>query len=395
MSLTRAALRLSKSSNTIQPGSIAALNAPFSQTARPLTDKNPEETSPKQSTSTSGEPNGRRDEKKNQGGSYTRVLTAFGVGIPLGWLVHTINARNRTADSADFIKYTLVDRTPISSTSSIFSLKPATGTVLEFDESITQHVITSVQFKQPQLQIARSYTLLPPVEGQDKDELRFLIRKEQKGEVSGYLHRLPLGSEIELRGPFADALLPERTQTVAFLAGGTGIVPALQVADKLAGHADVHVLWSNRKREDCIGGVSDTPPTTAKGWNISSWVKSSSPITTAISKDVNGSNNAVVDHLEKLKGVAQKSEPRKSALKVDYYVDEESTFVRPADVEKLLQSISQAHGSADRIIFVSGPEGFINYWAGPKQWVDGHEDQGPLRGILSTLNLQGWQVVKL
>jgi len=44
---------------------------------------------------------------------------------------------------------------------------------------------------------------------------------------------------------------------------------------------------------------------------------------------------------------------------------------------------------------VSGPDGFIEHWAGKKIWVGGHEAQGLLGGILSRLDLKDWNVWKL
>ena len=40
-------------------------------------------------------------------------------------------------------------------------------------------------------------------------------------------------------------------------------------------------------------------------------------------------------------------------------------------------------------------DGFIEYWAGRKLWVDGREVQGPLGGVLGKMDLKGWSVVKL
>ncbi|KAH0415269.1 hypothetical protein KCU90_g14839, partial [Aureobasidium melanogenum] len=86
------------------------------------------------------------------------------------------------------------------------------------------------------------------------------------------------------------------------------------------------------------------------------------------------------------------------ALSVDYFVDEESTYITPQNVRNAVAPSSNPPtnpGQGKKIILVSGPEGFINYWAGPKQWLNGREVQGPLGGALAHMNLKGWQVVKL
>ena len=84
-------------------------------------------------------------------------------------------------------------------------------------------------------------------------------------------------------------------------------------------------------------------------------------------------------------------------MAVDYFVDEENAFIQPKDATRLVRSsFSTSSGSEGKaIIFISGPEGFINHWAGPKVWADGREVQGPLGGVLATLELKGWEVVKL
>ncbi|KAK5122866.1 hypothetical protein LTR85_003781 [Meristemomyces frigidus] len=337
-------------------------------------------------------------EQQRPKGSYTRVFGTFAVGGVLGWAVHTYlddGKVTNTGKPGDFVRYVLTEKVDISSTCSVFTLKPASRTTVDADALYDRRAITSVQVKQPQLQIARSYTVLPPVAGQDPQELRFLIRQERSGEVSGYLHRLALGAEVELRGPSVDYVLPERVQQVLFLAGGTGIVPAMQVADKLAGDIDMHILWATRKREDCEGGVSDTQLTkTASGWSFFGWWSpfglspSEAGSTVSVRKH---EPNAVVSQIINLKEQDRRT-------KVDYYVDEEGTFMRPGDITALAQVSTESTAETDaqrRLLFVSGPEGFITYWAGPKQWAGGREVQGPLGGVLSTLDLRGWQVVKL
>ena len=91
-------------------------------------------------------------------------------------------------------------------------------------------------------------------------------------------------------------------------------------------------------------------------------------------------------------------------LCVDHYVDEEQTFIKPIDVIRKLQSerlyppieFADSKGSiGKKLLFVSGPEGFVNHWVGAKQSPNGPEVQGSLGGVLSTLDLGDWEVVKL
>ena len=58
-------------------------------------------------------------------------------------------------------------------------------------------------------------------------------------------------------------------------------------------------------------------------------------------------------------------------------------------------------GSGKNLLFVSGPDGFIEYFAGAKRWANGMELQGPVGGILGRLKAQfpesmnDWLVLKL
>lgn len=348
------------------------------------------------------------NEQKRQDGhtkqGSIRPFTVLALCIPVGWgLSWAFSDRDGNAANSKspdgFIRYTLERKEPVSSTSTIFTLRPAISTHTLAGQCDNELAIKSIQIKQPQLQIARNYTLLPSSQDQELGELKCLIRKEVNGEVSGYLHRLPIGADVDVRGPAADVVLPPDVSSVIFLSGGTGIAPAMQVADALAGQSDVHILWANRRREDCAGGFSDTPH--RSGWL--SGLVSMFGLTMFGSSigDQSRVKNTVVMRLEDLKNKASEEQNLSLAshrMAVDYFVDEEDTFIRPQDVQKLVKATTQSSprpGGSPNIILVSGPDGFINFWAGPKQWVGGREEQGPLGGTLSKMDLNGWLVVKL
>lgn len=336
--------------------------------------------------------NGRYSPKR----SSIRPITLFAICIPIGYgLSLALKKHEDSIDTDGFIKYILASKEDVSLTSSIFTLEPLTTSAIRTDDPLLRRVITSVQFKQPQLQIARSYTLLPRHDSHDPHELRFLIRKEPNGEVSGYLHRLPLGSELELRGLSAEYILPEQVDTAVFLAGGTGITPAMQVARALAGEADVHILWANRRREDCAGGVSDTQES-SDSKSIMSW-RSLFGLLSAPTKQsettMPSTTNTIVDQLDDLK--QQSSSTAHSSLRVNYYVDEEGSFIKPQDVSRLLVEGNSRSEIGKKLLFVAGPDGFVNHWSASKVWMDGREVQGPLGGVLGTMDLRGWEVVKL
>lgn len=301
----------------------------------------------------------------------------------------------------DFTSYTLISRQPVSSTSAIFTLRNERSTT-ESDsvKEVWKRSIWSVQIKQPQLQIARAYTPLPPdpspKDGRSQD-LRLLIRQEEGGEVSTYLHRLPESATIEIRGPNTEIELPRNIIEVVFLAGGTGIAPAMQVAQALARRTSsrMHILWANRRREECEGGVSDEQPI-AKNEPRTGWWKSlfgstePTPQAALVEDQGTADKGLIVQELEKLK---RRSEIGTRGLKVQYYVDEEKTFIQPDDITRRVQKGINESGS--KLIIVSGPDGFIDHWAGKKVWAGGREVQGPLGGQLSKMDLGDWKVVKL
>ena len=339
------------------------------------------------------------DGKRSKKSVGVRPITFFAICIPLGyalnWTFKQQNEGNEGATADGFVKYALAKKEGVSSTGSIFTLKPATSSPIDTTDPSLARAITSIQFKQPQLQIARNYTLLPSKDGEDPSELRFLIRRERNGEVSGYLHRLPIGAEIQVRGAFTEYELPSDVESVIFLAGGTGIAPAMQVAQMLAGKTHLHILWASRFREDCTGGTSDGIKQVSGGWSIWSLWRRDPVVHESQEK------GPIVSELEllKIRAESQGGGSGRAEVLVDYYVDQEGTFIQPSDVQQLVQRENSrtldAKSDGKRILLVSGPDGFINHWAAPKQWKDGCEVQGRLGGILSTLDLTGWDVVKL
>ncbi|KAF2443494.1 hypothetical protein P171DRAFT_432740 [Karstenula rhodostoma CBS 690.94] len=310
---------------------------------------------------------------------------------------------NASLHPHDFAPYILVDKQSVSSTNAIFTLHDGFG-VPEPDsvKEARRRGVWSVQAKQPQLQIARAYTPLPskPNESDDEDghSLRFLIRQETGGEMSTYLHRLLAGSTIELRGPTVEYELPPDVNEVLFLAGGTGIAPAMQVAEALSRSTGsrMHLLWANRRREECEGGFGDEALFDTSGQQPSWWRNllglgqdSNQALPVGTQKVV--SKGLIVRELEALK---ERGQSATRGLHVQYYVDDERSFIKPGDVAKRIHTES-SEGQGSRLILISGPDGFVEYWAGKKLWVDGREVQGPLGGVLANMDLKNWQVVKL
>ncbi len=120
--------------------------------------------------------------------------------------------RAKSLNPKTFVPFTITSREQVSPTSFVLTVEPAAAAE-ETYAAAWAHGLWSIEVKQPQLQIARDYTPLPPVGGGDDSRsrgtpgplpagaLRFLLRKIDGGEVSTYLSRLGVGDTVELRGP--------------------------------------------------------------------------------------------------------------------------------------------------------------------------------------------------
>jgi homoaconitate hydratase len=324
------------------------------------------------------------------------------VGVILGtvftpvWLYYD---RRRARDS--FVKYKIVAKDPVSSTASIFYVEPTEASKeSEIYKDAWRKGIWNFHLKQPQIQIVRPYTPLPPEGGKDGKEnhlLRFLIRHDPHGEVSSYIHNLPVGAYVELRGPNLEYHLTPEVRQVVFFAGGTGIAPALQIAHAMFdterngdedsdGHRKgkmLHILWANRKREDCAGGLSDAPPAEPVApkptWSGFFTKQTPKPVP-KVSED----KGAVVQELESLKS------RHPGQVTVEYFVNEEDTWIDEDAVSKALSRFDDKDFSTgtttsheQRQILISGPPGFISYLAGPKEWRNGREEQGGISKIVA------------
>ena len=164
-----------------------------------------------------------------------------------------------------FVPYEVVSNRHVTATSFILTIMPKNvpKTPLPYLDADGNwwDFVWSVQVKQPELQIQREYTPLPPLDNDDGTTqaglLRFYIRRVDTGEVSRYLGRLQPGDTVELRlakpqydFSYRHPSVPDR---VSILASGTGIATALQIAhillrDRQRLHHDtsVRLLWLQR-----------------------------------------------------------------------------------------------------------------------------------------------------
>ena len=328
------------------------------------------------------------------------VALGFGVGAATRYSTK----HSRSALSPDFFSpFILESKQDISSTCSVLALGSSNaGARLSDQSDLWDGLVWSVEIKQPQLQIARAYTPLPRFASADdvdgeSDALRLMVRREASGEMSNYLHRLPEGAIAELRGPIPSFVIPEDVEEVLFLAGGTGIALALQVAHALlkpgqGGDMDsmgprMRVLWANRRREDCEGAETAVAP---NGWLRSIW-QTQTQKQNAGSTTTQTVPSPIVRELDHLQARFR------GRFRIRYFIDEDNSFITPNIVRGNLkpQGDQDHQRKGKRLVLISGPDGFVAYFAGPKLWQGKRETQGPLAGVLGQIGEKGWTVFKL
>ncbi|CAI4051319.1 hypothetical protein SKDZ_15G1910 [Saccharomyces kudriavzevii ZP591] len=120
-----------------------------------------------------------------------------------------------------FVKYRISHKQDIDSSHFLLEVTPLVKQKVNMWSLMTAEHIWSVEIKQPEVMVVRSYTPLPlefnPTsneteilkDGDNADgKLSFYIKKYENGEVARWLHRLPKDHVIEIRGPFVDYEFP-------------------------------------------------------------------------------------------------------------------------------------------------------------------------------------------
>lgn len=165
--------------------------------------------------------------------------------------------------------------------------------------------------------------------------------------MSRYLYSLKEGDVVEIRGPDVEYVYPlQEDGKIVFFAGGTGIAPALQVAESLllqevGGRVrEAEILWAVRHKEEAIGGMKEE----------------------------------IGSLMERVKAAGNGRR-----LVVRKFVDSEGG-IKIQDVESAIVTKDKRTSR----VLVSGPEGFIAWIAGPKGFGGGREEQGALGGLLKT-----------
>ncbi|KAI2466512.1 hypothetical protein F4781DRAFT_350104 [Annulohypoxylon bovei var. microspora] len=388
-------------------------------------------------------------------------------------------------NASSFSPFTITAREQVSPTAFVVSVRAGDAEAPEgraLAAPLTDawaHGVWSVEAKQPQLQIARHYTPLPPASGGDGGDgvLRFLIRRLDGGEMSTYLSKLQVGEQVYLRGPHLGFDVERRlgeAENVVFLAGGTGIAPALQVArrlldSKIPGQDKprVSILWANRRGADALGR-QQTPGASGA---VQGWMKSLQWNTPDLKKRREVKEQAQKDEPSLARQLREMQERHPDHFRIAYFVDEEGSFISPEDLHAALSSppspssIPSSSSSSPpptqqtpllppastcpwhspsiltrlpdaddmsrrtihctcaraaksavaatgarpgaNLVCVSGPDGFVGAYAGPKRWYAGKEMQGLVDGVLkgvleerekeagSGKGRENWMVLKL
>lgn len=266
--------------------------------------------------------------------------------------------------------------------------------------------------------------------------------------MSTYLSRLRAGEPIEIRGPHLGFDLgarlgqeqgpqPQRRK-VLFLAGGTGVAPALQVADYVLGRQDgvvVEILWASRSSVDCAG--AQRIPVEKRGWFSSgkgavderhlkeepsavvrqirelqgAYAKKNKQLEVKCAVDEEGSMIKARDILEavgsspKLEGMASPSCHFHSQQQLEYSTEESDVSLGGShDDEKNILAprctCTGERGKGKNLLIVSGPDGFVNAYVGRKVWANGGERQGSVGGVVRGLmkdkpdTWKSWLVLK-
>ena len=339
-----------------------------------------------------------------------------------------------------FKPFRVVAREQVSSTAFIITVAPKKlPSDLSHHRDVMRELLRrgvwAVEVKQPQLQVARDYTPLPPLSSQEEEEmiekcqLRFLVRRMEGGEVSKYISRLQVGDEIELRGHKlgfdVTRRLGDKGEKVAFLAGGTGIASALQVARTILEtpgdkQRQVSIIWANRKREDC---VNSTPIKRMLEQMRKIYGDAKFRYVCTVDEERSFIDPKLITQTAGIgsssKSAAVSQTPGMTWENCTYHSSTKLITSSAEDPEtKDITHASDRHAMKDRqkvdpkaapqcqcpgknLLMISGPDGFVEHFAGKKVWGQGKELQGPVGGVIGELQrrypelAERWLVLKM
>ncbi|KAK6529551.1 mitochondrial peripheral inner membrane protein [Arthrobotrys megalospora] len=303
---------------------------------------------------------------------YTTPFFTIPTAFLLGYITYqyTTTTLPFPINPHTFTPHVITSTTPLSPTSSLITLSPKypSNPPPSFWSIINSEGLWSVQIKQPQLQIQREYTPLPEsglqgegkVDDNPENKLTIFVRAVDGGEVSPYLLSRRPGDVVEVRGPVItytfkpeEAVKEEQDiRNVVFIAGGTGVSPAVQLVVYLFSQ----YLKDGQNRRVKILFASRT------------------------------ASEKVLPQIKELQNLGDVQRLR-FKVDVDYFYDDKGSFITKPDIEAAIAGLEMGNGGKNGrdVIMVSGPEGFVNHFAGKKGWKDGLETQGALGGVVGEI----------
>lgn len=381
---------------------------------------------------------------------FLPIVVSLGIG---GWALYTIyyfsnpdsgtKAGQLLLSPESFTPFVISNKKVVDEDHCIIELAPQNKQDLKAKYFRTSgfwngNRLWSVEVKQPEIMVVRKYTPLPleildSIDGtvlrlsnDDSGKLCLYIKKYAGGEVAKWISKQPVGSVLELRGPYTEFEIPASpvhgkrhkmenlvskipadlydTQVVnnmAFYAGGTGVAPALQMLlseNPFRGKLDLHYSYRNRKEVPqefqswlyllekldrvSLNQYEDSQKQKVTLANIKT------PCLPIVIRDADIIKKVERDLLVKKKMQELKNEPSAVLLESSENVQVvSSTEVREPHYEDALQ---QAYAERNlkknnpSFTLVCGPQGYVEYISGAKPT---ELQQGPVQGLLAQ---KGW-----
>lgn len=300
------------------------------------------------------------------------------------------DSRPKTLNSTTFAPYTVTSKIPVSPTSFILSLRPQHPSALPYltPSGSWWPFQWSVQVKQPEIQIQREYTPLPPDPdaGDEDGTLRFYVRRVAGGEVSNYLGRMEEGDTVEVRlgerGFAFNYLDACEENDIVCLAGGTGLATAMQVAHAVLRdpapvrpNTRVRILWAVRRRSDIQAnptrgpklrsledGLDEPTPIARELLAMKSRYGDSLDVRVAVDEEGTAFGERELKDVLALTGRPRRGTPPRYPAALPAPIAAACDENAPAVPEKVPAGTTPA--TLRRPIFVCGPEGFVDAYVG-------------------------------
>lgn len=142
------------------------------------------------------------------------LLFVSGTGLAASvWLVNPFEKKPLPISPVYFVPLKLIRKEILNENSSLFVLAlPENQKPLPNDQS----PIKSLHVMQPEIQIQRAYTPLD-VKCFDGGEIELVVKRYADGEMSRFMHRQDVGSEIKVRGPVQTWAMDESLKRIVFV----------------------------------------------------------------------------------------------------------------------------------------------------------------------------------